>query len=164
MGYGTHQSVLQRFHPIKLDVGAVCLAIAIQASTDEQQRRFRWKLTATVTNIRRAPLHTYDINPYSRWEFPCTKNAGSGTPIFHQIKKIVHAVLDHVVPVRRPMKTAAKKADHSKTEHITEKRVLSYIFGQMELSDDEEEHIRNCQYCDETFRMLLIANDRGFVA
>jgi hypothetical protein len=54
--------------------------------------------------------------------------------------------------------TPAKKADDSKTEHISEERLLGYIGYQLDLNDNEEEHLRACQLCNDQFRMLLTSN------
>lgn len=44
------------------------------------------------------------------------------------------------------------------TEHITDERLLGFLIGSVELTDNEQEHIRNCQNCDDRFRIYLTSN------
>jgi len=47
------------------------------------------------------------------------------------------------------------------TDHITDERLFEFILGRLELTDGEEEHIRDCQECNDRFRMFLTLEDRA---
>jgi hypothetical protein len=45
-----------------------------------------------------------------------------------------------------------------KTEHITDERLRGYIDGTVELTDQEQEHMLRCSFCDDRFRFFLTSN------
>jgi hypothetical protein len=45
------------------------------------------------------------------------------------------------------------------TDHITDERLLEFIVGWIELTDGEEEHIRDCREGNDRFRMFLTSED-----
>jgi len=47
------------------------------------------------------------------------------------------------------------------TEHVTDERLIQFIIGRLELTDGEEEHIRNCQNCNDRFRTFLTSGDNA---
>ncbi len=47
------------------------------------------------------------------------------------------------------------------TEHITDERLIEFIIGPLELTDGEQEHIRDCQNCNDRFRMFLTSDDNA---
>ena len=53
----------------------------------------------------------------------------------------------------RQMNTATK-TDDSESEHINDERLLNFINGHAELTAKEEEHLRNCQHCNEEDRTI----------
>jgi len=44
------------------------------------------------------------------------------------------------------------------TEHITDERLFEFIIGRLELTDGEEEHLRDCQNCNDRFRTFLTSD------
>jgi len=50
------------------------------------------------------------------------------------------------------------------TEHITDERLFEFIIGRLELTDGEEEHLRDCQNCNDRFRTFLTSDDKANAA
>jgi len=44
------------------------------------------------------------------------------------------------------------------TTHITDERLRGFIEGVVELTEREQEHIRDCQNCNDRFRYFLTSN------
>ncbi len=44
------------------------------------------------------------------------------------------------------------------THHITDERLLGFIRGGVELIDEEQEHMRDCQNCNDRFRNFLTSD------
>jgi hypothetical protein len=44
------------------------------------------------------------------------------------------------------------------TSHITDERLRGYIQGSVELARNEQEHMLNCESCNERFRTFLTSN------
>ena len=47
--------------------------------------------------------------------------------------------------------------EHPK-RHITDARILGYVEGVVELTDVEQDHIRDCPHCNDRFRMFLTSS------
>jgi len=44
------------------------------------------------------------------------------------------------------------------TKHITDGRLRGFIGGAVELAGNEQEHMLNCQSCNDRFRIFLTSN------
>jgi len=49
-------------------------------------------------------------------------------------------------------------ATKSMTQHITDERLVGFIKGDVELTDEEQKHMRDCENCNDRFRNLLTSN------
>ena len=45
------------------------------------------------------------------------------------------------------------------TEHITDERLCGFLQGTVELNGNEQDHMLNCQICNDRFRTILTSND-----
>jgi len=46
----------------------------------------------------------------------------------------------------------------TKTLHITDNRLVGFIVGAVELTDEEQKHMCDCEVCNDRFRSLLISS------
>ncbi len=52
------------------------------------------------------------------------------------------------------MRTATKVV----SQHITDDRLVGFIKGGVELTDEEQHHMRDCENCNDRFRNLLTSS------
>ena len=45
------------------------------------------------------------------------------------------------------------------TEHITDERLCGFLRGTVELNGNEQDHMLNCQNCNDRFRTFLTSNE-----
>jgi len=44
------------------------------------------------------------------------------------------------------------------TQHITDERLRGFITGEVELNDEEQGHMLNCEHCNDRFRAILTSS------